>query len=123
MVPNEWSNGTSVAGDSAVFVSSLLRGLQAFAGNGLSLLWSMSTSADPLAVGGSVFYASDSTELTPDVHAFDASGSAGCSGSPVPCAPLWSVPGTNAIPANGMVYVSTTNTSGDGEIVTYGLPS
>jgi hypothetical protein len=72
------------------------------------------------AIGGSVFYAVDSNR----VNAYDAGGSSGCSGSSPPtCTPLWSVPGTNAIVANGIVYVSTTNPSGGQKVVAYGLPS
>jgi hypothetical protein len=33
------------------------------------------------------------------------------------------VPGTAAIVANGIVYVSTSNPSGGKEVVAYGLPS
>ena len=45
------------------------------------------------------------THLTP-------AGSTGCSGSPVTCASLWSALGTNAIVANGTLYVSTTGNFG-----------
>jgi hypothetical protein len=71
-----------------------------------------------LAIGGSVLYGSDGT----DVYPFDASGSAGCSGSPPTCTSLWSAPGTSAIVANGTPYVGTTGSSGRGEIIAYGLP-
>jgi hypothetical protein len=55
-----------------------------------------------------------------EVTAFDVNG---CAGEEIPfCDPLWTTPGTDAIVANGTVYVSTTNTSGKGEIVAYGLP-
>ena len=54
------------------------------------------------------------------VTAFDVNG-CGAEGF-AQCGPLWSTPGTDAIVANGTVYVSTTNTSGKGEIVAYGLP-
>jgi hypothetical protein len=74
--------------------------------------------AAAVAIGGSVLYAINGT----DVQAYDAGGHTGCSGSPVACAPLWSAPGTGAIVANGTLFVSTTNASGDGEIVAYGLP-
>ena len=70
------------------------------------------------AIGGSVLYVTDGTNVT----AYDAGGSAGCSGSPLSCAPLWSVPGVSAIVSNDLVYVSTTNPSGGQEIVAYGLP-
>ncbi len=78
--------------------------------------WLSSGRGRPVAIGGSVLYAEDSV----DVNAYDETGSAGCSAGT--CSPLWSAPGTDAIVANGMVYVSTTNTSGAGEIVAYGLP-
>jgi hypothetical protein len=81
------------------------------------LLW-FASAGQPVAVGGSVVYAVGNE----DVYAYDATGNAGCSGSPTTCTPLWSVPGTDAIVANGTVYVSTTNTPGAGEIVAYGLP-
>lgn len=74
---------------------------------------------DAEAVGGSVLYASDAT----NVYAYDAGGTAGCSGSPATCAPLWSVPGSDVIVASGIVYVGTSNSSGGGEIVAYSLPS
>jgi hypothetical protein len=74
--------------------------------------------SNAVAIGGSVLYATDGTNL----QAYDAGGHTGCSGSPVVCAPLWSAPGTDAIVANGTLFVSSTNASGDGEIVAYGLP-
>jgi hypothetical protein len=74
--------------------------------------------ANAFAIGGSVLYATKGN----DVVAYDAGGAAGCSGSPLTCSPLWSAPGTAVIIANGTLYVSTTNSSGDGEIVAYGLP-
>lgn len=80
------------------------------------LRWLSSARGNPDAIGGSVVYANDLN----DVYAYDASGSAGCSSGT--CSPLWSAPGTDAIVANGTVYVSTTNASGAGEIVAYGLP-
>jgi hypothetical protein len=70
----------------------------------------------PDAIGGAVVYASNLN----DVDAYDAGGSRGCSAGT--CSPLWSAPGTDAIIANGTLYASTTNTSGAGEIVGYGLP-
>jgi hypothetical protein len=80
--------------------------------------WLSSTGGKPVAVGGSVVFAVGATQ----VEAFDAAGNTGCAGSPKTCGPLWSVPGTGAIVGNGSVYVSTSNTSGQGEIVAYGLP-
>ena len=71
------------------------------------------------AIGGSILYGTDSV----NVNAYDAGGSAGCSGSPLKCTPLWSVPGFTAVPANSLVYVGTTNPSGGEEVVAYGLPS
>jgi hypothetical protein len=81
------------------------------------LLW-FASAGQPVAVGGSVVYAVGNE----DVYAYDATGNAGCSGSPTTCTPLWSAPGTDAIVADGTVYVSTTTTPGAGEIVAYGLP-
>jgi hypothetical protein len=111
-----------IVGDGTVFQPGPISGtaFAAFAANGSdsSSPWSSSLDAIPLAVGGSVLYATDET----NVYAFDAGGSAGCSGSPLTCSPLWTVAGTNAIVANGTVYVSTTNTSGAGEIKAYRLP-
>jgi hypothetical protein len=79
------------------------------------LQWLSSVPGKPDAIGGAVVYASNLN----DVYAYDADGS-GCSAGT--CSPLWSAPGTDAIIANGTLYVSTTNTSGAGEIVGYGLP-
>jgi hypothetical protein len=110
-----------LVGDGAVFVSNPASiGITALDPTLGSLLWNTTsgTALTAEAIGGSVLYASDGT----DVYAFDAGGSAGCSGSPVTCASLWSAPGTNAIVANGTLYVSATDTSGDGETVAYGLP-
>jgi hypothetical protein len=108
-----------VAGDSTVFQPPPVPGFQfaAFVANGSNSTspWVSSIDASPLAVGGSTLYASNGI----NVYAFDAGGSAGCSESV--CSPLWSAPGSNAIGANGKVYVSTTNPSGAGEIVAYGL--
>ena len=77
----------------------------------------------PFAIGGSVIYVGDS----PNLYAFDASGSAGCAASV--CSPLWStnrpngsVDFSNVIVANGMVYASTNDSSGNGEVFAYGLP-
>ena len=112
-----------VAGDGAVFQPgpfSPTITFEAFAAGGSgAALWSSSELATPLVIGGSVLYAQGENG---DIQAYDAGGSAGCSGSPMTCAPLWSTPGTNAIEANGTVYVSTTGASGKGEIVAYGLP-
>jgi hypothetical protein len=115
------SYGPIVAGDGFVFGSEPIPGapLWAMAANGSSpnMLWSSAVNASPFAIGASVLYAggSDGNE----VYAFDAGGSAGCSASI--CSPLWSAPGTDAILANGSLYVSTTTSSGGGEIVGYGL--
>jgi hypothetical protein len=61
------------------------------------------------AIANGVLYIADGS-----LYAFDATGSAGCSGTPKACAPLWTaaMPGggpTYAAPAvaNGIVYVST----------------
>jgi hypothetical protein len=82
-------------------------------------VWTSSIVADPVAVGGSVVYASDGT----NVYAFDAGGTVGCTASV--CDPLWStnrpIGSTaigNAIVANGTLYVST----GSRKVVAYGLP-
>ena len=79
-------------------------------GTGGSLKWNTTPANNlkALAIGGLVLYASDGT----DVYAFDAGGSTGCSGSPVTCASRWSALGTNAIVANGTLYVSTTGNFG-----------
>jgi hypothetical protein len=78
--------------------------------------WFSTVLAAPVAVAGSVVYGAGGGEVT----AFDVNG---CAGEEIPqCDPLWTTPGTDAIVANGTVYVSTTNVSGAGEIVAYGLP-
>lgn len=79
-------------------------------------VWLSPVDAKPDAIGGSVVSGSGGGEVT----AFDVNGCG--SETVVQCPPLWSTPGTDAIIANGTVYVSTTNTSGAGEIVAYGLP-
>ncbi len=96
--------------------------LQAFDANG-SKKWTSSVEASPLAIGGSVIYATDFT----NVFAFDANGSTGCTSSV--CSPLWSTnrpTGSaevqNTIVANGTVYVATQEESGVAEILAYGLP-
>lgn len=121
-----WSNPTftfniaPLAGDSAEFISgpgsiATIALDQNGSGGGYKFKISGTTAA---AIGGSVLYGTNGA----DVQAYDAGGSSGCSGSPVSCTPLWSAPGTDAIVANGTLYVSTTNASGNGEIVAYGLP-
>jgi hypothetical protein len=121
--PAESPSGSLLAGDGSVFVTepgtfgisavNMTTGAGEFtlsAVNGLSAQ----------AIGGSVFYAVDFNK----VNAYDAGGSSGCStSSPPTCTPLWSVPGTAAIVANGIVYVGTSNPSGGQEVVAYGLPS
>lgn len=78
--------------------------------------WSSTVPAAPVAVAGSVVYGAGGGEVT----AFDVNG---CGGDGLAqCGPFWSTPGTDAIVANGTVYVSTTNASGKGAIVAYGLP-
>ena len=79
-------------------------------------VWLSPVDAKPDAIGGSVVSGSGGGEVT----AFDVNGCG--SETVVQCPPLWSTPGTDAIIANGTVYVSTTNASGAGEIVAYGLP-
>ncbi len=124
-----WSspNGTTgwsprIAGAGTVFQPPPVPDAQfaAFAANGSNSTspWFSSIDATPVAVGGSTLYASNGT----NVYAFDAGGSAGCSGSPKICSPLWSAPGTDAIIANGTLYVGATDPSGNGEVVGYGLP-
>jgi outer membrane protein assembly factor BamB len=60
------------------------------------------------AIAGGVLYIANGS-----LYAFDASGSAGCSGTPTVCAPLWtaamSAGATDSAPAvaNGVVYVGT----------------
>jgi hypothetical protein len=120
----EWSGGAPtllpplVANGVAFSGASTGSPFAAFEDGGSQWL-SSSGGGEPVAVGGSVLYAVGSD----GVSAFDAAGSAGCSGdAPKTCSPLWSAPGTGAIVANGTLYVSTTNASGGGEIVAYGLP-
>jgi hypothetical protein len=86
------------------------------AAEGQNGLWLASVASAPVAVAGSVVYGAGGGKVT----AFDVNG-CGAEGF-AQCGPLWSTPGTDAIVANGTVYVSTTNTSGKGEIVAYGLP-
>jgi hypothetical protein len=109
-----------LVGDNGVFVEdSGQNGFVVSSANGsVSPEWSSSVGDTPLAIGGSVVYSTDNT----NVSAFDAGGNSGCSGSPLICTPLWSARGTSAIVANGMVYIGTQNTSGEGEVVVYGLP-
>ena len=60
------------------------------------------------AIANGVIYITGGKTL----DAFDATGSAGCSGTPKTCAPLWtaalSSPGETAAVADGIVYVGTT---------------
>ena len=55
-------------------------------------------------------------------QAYDTAGTAGCSGTPTTCAPLWSVPSdpysVTAV-SNGRVYVGGT----DGQVHVYAPPS
>lgn len=117
------SYGPIVAGDGFVFGSEPVPGtpLWSMAADGSSqnMLWTSSVNASPFAMSGSVLYAggSDGSE----VYAFDAGGEVGCSNGV--CTPLWSAPGNSAIEANGTLYVGATDSSGNGEIVAYGLPS
>jgi hypothetical protein len=113
-----------VVGNGVVFSSPITGPFAAFAANGSSSnpLWTALVSSIPLAIGGSVLYA----EAGNTVYAFDVSGQAGCARSV--CSPLWSAtvgsssyPST-AIVANGTLYVSSQDTSGNGEVVAYGLP-
>lgn len=120
-----WSSSNSpsvaspVAGDGAVFEPMLFGPGYSFAAynasgpNGSDPLWESSVAAEPEALGGSVLFAGNGTT----VYAFDAGGSAGCTGSI--CSPLWSTSGTDAIIANGTLYVGTANSGA----VAYGLPS
>jgi hypothetical protein len=116
------SGGPPVVGDGFSFPPPVgSTPFAAFDANG-SKRWTSSIPATPLAIGGSVLYASDSS----NVYAFDANGSTGCTNSA--CSPLWStnrpngsVVVQNAIVANGMLYVATQETSGIGEILAYGL--
>jgi outer membrane protein assembly factor BamB len=72
-------------------------------------LWTAKTAgyveSSPAAVNGVVYVGSDDGNL----YAFDATGSAGCSGTPKTCAPLWTAPngGGSGSPTvvNGVVYV------------------
>jgi hypothetical protein len=111
-----YSNGTPdppLTADGVVFVGT--GAAMGAVANGASQ-WLTTAAGLPVAIGGSVLYAIGGS----DVYAFDATGNAGCSSGS--CSPLWSAPGTDAIIANGTLYVGTTNASGDGQIVAYGLP-
>jgi outer membrane protein assembly factor BamB len=76
----------------------------------LTTAWSASVdeSTSAAVANGMVYVGSDDEH----VYAFDAAGSAGCSGTPKTCAPLWSasvfgsVKGSPAV-VNGVVYVAT----------------
>jgi hypothetical protein len=110
-------NTAPLAGDGSEFLTAPVNfGIVAIDPNGVSEWHTTGTNAT--AIGGSVLYGTDGT----NVYAYDAGGSAGCSGTPKICGSLWSAPGTDAIIANGMLYASTTNSSGHGEVVAYGLP-
>ncbi len=116
-------NSAPLAGDGSEFVSVPV-GIYALDANGSlsapgGAEFKTGNSDLALALGGAVLYGTDGT----DVYAYDAGGSSGCSGSPKVCTSLWSAPGTGAIVANGTLYVSTKGSSGNGEVVGYGLPS
>lgn len=118
--PNGYAGASPlVVGDGTVFMAPVVPDFpfSAFAADGTNSTspWVSAVAASPLAVGGSVLYAA----ALGTVYAFDAGGSAGCSGSS--CSPLWSAPGDNAIVANGKLYIGTTTAGGNGEIVAYGL--
>jgi hypothetical protein len=121
----------AVAGDGFAFWApgvANIGNFAAFDANGCSNtvcspVWRASIAADPVAIGGSVLYASDSL----NVYAFDAGGSTECAGSV--CSPLWStnrpsgsVDIQNAIVANGTLYVAGQATSGAAKVFAYGLP-
>lgn len=119
-------NAPLAAGEGAVFQPGFLNDSPFFAfaadGSSANPLWSSPNAGGvPLNVGGSVLYTISGSGT--EIQGYDASGHAGCSGSPLICAPLWSAPGTDAIIANGTVYASSTNSSSDGEIIAYGLPA
>jgi hypothetical protein len=124
-----YSSYPLVAGDGTVIASGPVESTGIFAvsaGNVSERLWSSSVSTDGEAMAGSVVYAQGAPQnvnpyVNDDIYAFDAGGSAGCSGTPVKCAPLWSAPGFSPIVANGDVYAGITNSSSDAEIVTYSL--
>jgi hypothetical protein len=86
-------------------------------------LWTSSIDASPIAIGGSVLYATNEE----NIFAFDATGTDGCTASV--CTPLWSTGRPNGsvaiegtIVANGRLYVSTNDSSsGVGEVLVYGL--
>ncbi len=130
------SGGLPIVGDGSAFVPPI--GATTFAvfdANGsrncsgppvvCNPVWTSSIDSDPVAIGGSVLYAIGDGL---NVYAFDATGTHGCAMSV--CRPLWStgrpngsVVITNAIVANGMVYVTTQDSSsGIGEVLVYGLP-
>lgn len=117
--PNENPSLLSpVVGDGAVFEQeglNLAGGVYAYSSTSEGAeneLWASSVGAYPEALGGSVLLAGNGTT----VYAFDAGGSAGCSASV--CSPLWSASGTDAIIADGTVYVGTSNSG----VIAYGLP-
>ena len=127
---DDFSSFPLLAGDGAVISSGPFdpSGIAAVSASNVNdTLWSSTVSTDGEAMAGSVVYAQGPPQnvnsyVNYDIYAFDAGGSAGCSGTPVKCAPLWSAPGFSPVVANGYVYAGITNSSSDAEIVAYGLP-
>jgi hypothetical protein len=111
-------NTAPLAGDGSEFQSVPISGFGIYAVDPNGALEWNAPNSNATAIGGSVLYGTDGG----NVVAYDAGGNAGCSGIPKICGSLWSAPGTDAIIANGTLYVSATNSSGDGEVVAYGLP-
>jgi hypothetical protein len=121
------SSGPPLVGDGVAFSTPFSQSLPvaAFDADGSNCcnpLWESSIDVTPLAIAGSVLYATNPQ----NVFAFDATGNAGCSNSV--CTPLWSTGRPNgssalgtAIVANGTLYVTTQDSSGDGEVLAYGL--
>jgi hypothetical protein len=75
--------------------------------------------SSPAVANGVVYVADDAGHL----HAYDADGATGCSGSPKVCAPVWTFTTGAAIEdspavANGVVYVG----SDDGKLYAFELP-
>jgi hypothetical protein len=84
----------------AAVASSMVLGWTATTGSGVD--------SSPAVANGVVYVGSNDQKL----YAFDASGSAGCAGTPEACAPLWSAltgGGVVSSPAvaNGLVYVGS----------------
>ena len=127
---DDFSSFPLLAGDGAVISSGPFdpSGIAAVSASNVNdTLWSSTVSTDGEAMAGFVVYAQGPPQnvnsyVNYDIYAFDAGGSAGCSGTPVKCAPLWSAPGFSPVVANGYVYAGITNSSSDAEIVAYGLP-